>query len=79
MFKITFSPLGTIATQNSQKNDQISIFFFYYFSFITSNANSNIKDKIVAKIGNEIITNYDVINEINTILAISEVADERVL
>ena len=55
-----------------------SLFFFLIFSFITSNANSNIKDKIVAKIGNEIITNYDVINEINTILAISnEVADEK--
>ena len=53
-------------------------FFFIIFSFIILNANSNIKDKIVAKIGNEIITNYDVINEINTILAISnEVADEK--
>ena len=30
-----------------------------------------LKIKYVAKIGNEIITNYDVINEINTILAIS--------
>ena len=27
--------------------------------------------KLIAKIGNEIITNYDVINEINTILALS--------
>tara|TARA_B100000941_G_scaffold49288_1_gene31209 strand:- start:19266 stop:20192 length:927 start_codon:yes stop_codon:yes gene_type:complete len=53
-------------------------FFFIIFSFITSNANCNIKNKIVAKIGNEIITSYDVINEINTILAISnEVVDEK--
>ena len=40
------------------------------FNFFT-NGFSNIGDKIIAKIGNEIITNYDVINEINTILALS--------
>ena len=64
--------------QTVKKMIRSLFFFFIIFSFITSNANSNIKDKIVAKIGNEIITNYDVINEINTILAISnEVADEK--
>ena len=30
-----------------------------------------LNDKIIAKVGNEIITNYDIINEINTILALS--------
>tara|TARA_A100001011_G_scaffold47444_2_gene44879 strand:- start:2322 stop:3209 length:888 start_codon:yes stop_codon:yes gene_type:complete len=38
---------------------------------ITNHIYANIKDKIVAKIGNEIVTNYDIINEINTILALS--------
>ena len=64
--------------QTAKKMIRSLFFFFIIFSFIILNANSNIKDKIVAKIGNEIITNYDVINEINTILAISnEVADEK--
>ena len=40
-----------------------------FFSFL--NLNATIKDKIIAKIGNGIITNYDIINEINTILALS--------
>ena len=42
-------------------------FLFHYFQ----NVFSNINDKILAKIGNEIITNFDIINEINTILALS--------
>ena len=46
-------------------------FFFIFFFLINSNTFSNIKDNIVAKIGNEIITNYDIINEINSILALS--------
>ena len=43
------------------------IIIFHFFT----NVSSNIGDKIIAKIGNEIITNYDIINEINTILALS--------
>ncbi len=52
---------------------KIKLFFFFLISFfnIFNNSFSNIDDKIVAKIGNEIITNYDIINEINTILALS--------
>ncbi len=47
-------------------------FLIIIFSLnLLSNAFSNISDKIIAKIGNEIITNYDIINEINTILALS--------
>ena len=43
-----------------------------------NNVKSNINDKIVAKIGNNIITNYDIINEVNTILALSnKVAKEE--
>ena len=36
-----------------------------------NNAFSNIEDRIIAKINNEIVTNYDVINEVNTILALT--------
>ena len=59
---------------------RIKIFFLLsiFFNFLFSNSFSNINDKIVAKIGNEIITNYDIINEINTILALSNrKADEK--
>ena len=46
--------------------------------FCFNNVKSNINDKIVAKIGNNIITNYDIINEVNTILALSnKVAKEE--
>ncbi len=47
------------------------IFFFLIFFFNFSNVFSNINDKIIAKIGNEIITNYDIVNEVNSILALS--------
>ena len=51
---------------------KIKIIFFVIFFFNFFNITfSNINDKILAKIGNEIITNYDIINEINTILALS--------
>ena len=55
------------------------IYFFIITLFIfIQESNANIKDKIVAKIGGEIITNYDIINEINTILALSnKPADEK--
>lgn len=46
--------------------------------FCFNNVKSNINDKIIAKIGNNIITNYDIINEVNTILALSnKVAKEE--
>ena len=52
---------------------KIKLIFFFIIVFLgyISNTYSNISDKIIAKIGNEIITNYDIINEINTILALS--------
>ena len=50
---------------------KLIFFFIIIFSYLSSQSFSSISDKIVAKIGNEIITNYDLINEINTILALS--------
>ena len=52
---------------------KIKLIFFFIIVFLgyISNTYSNISDKIIAKIGNEIITNYEIINEINTILALS--------
>tara|TARA_B100001057_G_scaffold447027_1_gene486153 strand:+ start:120 stop:1049 length:930 start_codon:yes stop_codon:yes gene_type:complete len=52
---------------------KMKIIFFFLIFFCNSfhYVFSNINDKIVAKIGNEIITNYDIINEVNTILALS--------
>ena len=47
------------------------IFFFLIFLSFFNNAFSNIEDRIVAKVDNEIITNYDLINEVNTILALT--------
>ena len=54
------------------------IFFFLFLLFFFKNVSANIQDKIVAKIGNEIVTNYDIINEINTILALTnQTADKN--
>ena len=47
------------------------IFFLFLFFIFSQKVSSNINDKIIAKIGNEIVTNFDIINEINTILALS--------
>ncbi len=47
------------------------LFLLFFFINITNYIYANINDKIIAKVGNEIITNYDIINEINTILALS--------
>ena len=55
-------------------------FFLSIILFVISfdNASSKTEDKIIAKIGNSIITRYDIINEVNTILAISnKKADEK--
>ena len=57
---------------------KLFIFFLVFFISFTKNVYSNIKDGIIAKIGNEIVTNYDIINEINSILALSnKPADEN--
>ena len=50
---------------------KLILFFIIFFFSLYGNLFSKISDKIIAKIGNEIITNYDLINEINTILALS--------
>ncbi len=58
---------------------KIKLFFFFlvFFISISQNTRSSIKDGIIAKVGIEIVTNYDIINEINTILALSnKPADE---
>ena len=45
-----------------------SLFFsLFFFSIVKSDLNN----KIIAKIGNDIITSFDLINEVNTILALS--------
>ena len=46
-------------------------FLLFFFTNISTHTYANINDKIIAKVGNDIITNYDIINEINTILALS--------
>ena len=51
-----------------KKNFFLILIYLFFFSKIL---NAEIQDKILAKIGNEIITNYDIVNEINTILALS--------
>tara|TARA_B100001057_G_scaffold498456_1_gene605511 strand:- start:635 stop:1567 length:933 start_codon:yes stop_codon:yes gene_type:complete len=47
--------------------------FFLFLAFLSlfNNAFSNIEDRIIAKIDNRIITNYDLVNEVNTILALT--------
>ena len=47
---------------------KLVIFFLIFLFNSPNNVFSNINDKIIAKIGNKIITNYDIINEVNTIL-----------
>ncbi len=51
-----------------KKNFFLILIYLFFSSQILK---AEIQDKILAKIGNEIITNYDIINEINTILALS--------
>ena len=51
---------------------KIKHFFFIILIIFKFNlTNAKINDKIIAKVGNEIITNYDIVNEVNTILALS--------
>ena len=51
---------------------RIKLFFFFLIFFgLFNNAFSNIEDRIIAKVNNEIITNYDLVNEVNTILALT--------
>ena len=47
------------------------IIFIYSCLFFSTQANSNIKNRIEVKVGNNIITSNDVRNEINTILILS--------
>ncbi len=50
---------------------KIIFFLLFFFINISNHTYANIDDKIIAKIGSDIITNYDIVNEINTILALS--------
>ena len=51
---------------------RIKLFFLFIpFLSLLNNAFSNIEDRIIAKIDNRIITNYDLVNEVNTILALT--------
>ena len=51
---------------------RIKLFFFFLVFFsLFNNAFSSIENRIIAKIDNEIITNYDLVNEVNTILALT--------
>ena len=54
------------------------LFIALVFLFNISIAKSDFNNQIIAKIDNEIITNFDLINEINTILALSnKIADKE--
>ena len=53
------------------------IFFFLIILFLFNISFANIEDKIIAKIGNEIVTNYDIVNEINTILALTNKSADK--
>ena len=58
-------------------NFKIFNILFILFFFFSSNVSSKIEEKIIAKIGNEIITKYDIFNEINTILALSNITSSQ--
>tara|TARA_B100001564_G_C20525263_1_gene617066 strand:- start:4 stop:930 length:927 start_codon:yes stop_codon:yes gene_type:complete len=49
------------------------IFSIFFLNIVKSDLNN----KIIAKIGNDIITNFDLINEVNTILALSNRKAEK--
>lgn len=59
---------------------KISIFIFFGFFFLTSYLNSSISNKIIVKVGNEIITQHELENKINTtlILAKQEIKQENI-
>ena len=48
------------------------LIYFVFSIFFFSTAKSDLNNQIIAKIGNDIITNFDLINEINTVLALSK-------
>ena len=58
-------------------NFKIFNILFILLFFFSSNVSSKIEERIVAKIGNEIITKYDIFNEINTILALSNISSSQ--
>ena len=53
------------------------LIYFVFSIFFFSSAKSDLNNKIIAKIGNDIITSFDIINEINTVLALSNRKAEK--
>ncbi len=53
------------------------LIYFVFSIFFFSTAKSDLNNQIIAKIGNDIITNFDLINEINTVLALSNRKAEK--
>ena len=48
------------------------IFFIFFFFLFSTISKAKIETKIILKIGNEIVTNFDVKNEIITLLVLAE-------
>ena len=59
------------------KSKFLFLIYFIFSIFFFSTVKSDLNNKIIAKIGNDIITNFDLINEINTILALSNRKAEK--
>ena len=59
------------------KSKYLFLIYFIFSLIFFSTVKSDFKNKIIAKIGNDIITNFDLINEVNTILALSNRKAEK--
>ena len=59
------------------KSNYLFLISFIFSIFFFSAVKSDLNNKIIAKIGNDIITNFDLINEVNTILALSNRKAEK--
>ena len=59
------------------KSNYLFLISFIFSIFFFSTVKSDLNNKIIAKIGNDIITNFDLINEVNTILALSNRKAEK--
>ena len=73
MFKITLNSLGSISHQvliNDESNENYNFYFFLVSTFFQISY-ASIKSNIIAKVGNEIITSFELENKIKTTLLLS--------
>ena len=72
MFKITLVPFGNINTPSLGKWVKFFNIYIKYFLLLTEQSFSATTNKILLKVGNKIITNYELKNKILSTLILSK-------